>query len=64
MNWKATCCIWAGIFSMGPVSERISLEETVEGTSLLTSGCRTEIRCSPNAEGIWNVTDWSSILFC
>jgi hypothetical protein len=54
ISWEETRV--EGIFSMGPVSEGISLTETVGGTFLLTSWCRMEIRCSPNVEGIWNVT--------
>jgi hypothetical protein len=67
-------CVWAetswvefdaeGIFATGPFWEGISLVETVGGTFLLTFGSRMEIRCSPNVEGIWNVTGWGSLLFC
>jgi hypothetical protein len=53
-----------GIFTTGPFWEGISMVEIVEGTYLLTSGSRMEIRCSPNVEGIWNVTGWCSLLFC
>ena len=77
MNWKGTgriYCAWVetswvecgaqGIFATGPFWEGISLVETVGGTFLLASGSRMETRCSPNVGGIWNVTDWGSLLLC